>query len=238
MLRIGICDDERTSAEQLYLTLEPLLREDEEIIYEFSNGVSAVNWLKRHPGEMELLFLDVEMEPVDGICTAERIRTFDRDIFLVFVTGHEEFVLSGYRVNASDYVIKPADRERLADLLDRVRREMETRSGAVLAFKSPDGICQIPYRRIRYFYSERRLVHVVCGEETLSFYGKLSDLEKRLPHGFVRIHNRYIVNADWVERVNGNRVITEGRELPVSRSMKQEAVSALARLILEKRKWG
>ena len=64
MLRIGICDDERTSAEQLYLTLEPLLREDEEIIYEFSNGVSAVNWLKRHPGEMELLFLDVEMEPV------------------------------------------------------------------------------------------------------------------------------------------------------------------------------
>ena len=117
MLRIGICDDERTSAEQLYLTLEPLLREDEEIIYEFSNGVSAVNWLKRHPGEMELLFLDVEMEPVDGICTAERIRTFDRDIFLVFVTGHEEFVLSGYRVNASDYVIKPVDRERLADLL-------------------------------------------------------------------------------------------------------------------------
>ena len=165
MLRIGICDDERTSAEQLYLTLEPLLREDEEIIYEFSNGVSAVNWLKRHPGEMELLFLDVEMEPVDGIC-------------------------------------------------------------------------QIPYRRIRYFYSERRLVHVVCGEETLSYYGKLSDLEKRLPRGFVQIHNRYIVNADWVERVSGNRVITEGRELPVSRSMKQEAVSALARLILEKRKGG
>lgn len=99
-------------------------------------------------------------------------------------------------------------------------------------------ICQIPYRRIRYFYSERRLVHVVCGEETLSYYGKLSDLEKRLPRGFVRIHNRYIVNADWVERVSGNRVITEGRELPVSRSMKQEAVSALARLILEKRKGG
>lgn len=167
----GICDDERASAEKLYLTLEPFLREEEEIIYEFSNGVSAANWLAKHPGEMELLFLDVGMEPIDGIQTAERIRTFDRDIFLVFVTGHEEFALHGYRVNASDY-------------------------------------------------------------------GKLSDLEKELPHGFVRIHNRYIVNADWVGRVNGNKVITEGRELPVSRSMKQEAVSALARMILEKRKGG
>ena len=79
---------------------------------------------------------------------------------------------------------------------------------------------------------------MVCGEEDIPFYGKLNDLEKELPRRFVRIHNRYIVNADWVERVNGNRVITEGRELPVSRSMKQEAVSALARLILEKRKGG
>lgn len=209
MLRIGICDDERVSAEALYLTLEPLLGEDEEIIYEFTNGVSAANWLERHPGEMELLFLDVEMKPVDGIKTAERIRTFDRDIFLVFVTGHEEFALRGYQVNA-----------------------------AAFAFKSPDGICQIPYSRIRYFYSERRLVHVICGAEDIPFYGKLSDLEKTLPHRFVRIHNRYIVNADWVERINANKVIAGGVELPVSRSMKQEAAASLARLILEEGKGG
>lgn len=238
MLRIGICDDERVSAEALYLTLEPLLGEDEEIIYEFTNGVSAANWLERHPGEMELLFLDVEMKPVDGIKTAERIRTFDRDIFLVFVTGHEEFALSGYQVNAADYVIKPAKRERLAALLDRVRREQEARSGAAFAFKSPDGICQIPYSRIRYFYSEKRLVHVICGTEDIPFYGKLSDLEKTLPHRFVRIHNRYIVNADWVERINANKVIVGGVELPVSRSMKQEAAASLARLILEEGKGG
>lgn len=209
MLRIEICDDERMSVEALYLTLEPLLGEGEEIICEFTNGVSAANWLEKHPGEMELLFLDVEMKPVDGIKTAERIRTFDRDIFLVFVTGHEEFVLRGYQVNA-----------------------------AVFAFKSPDGICQIPYSRIRYFYSERRLVHVICGAEDIPFYGKLSDLEKALPHRFVRIHNRYIVNADWVERLNGNKVIAGGVELPVSRSMKLEAAASLARLILEEGKGG
>lgn len=238
MLRIGICDDERASAEKLYLTLEPLLGEGEEIIYEFTNGVSAANWLEKHPGEMELLFLDVEMKPVDGIKTAERIRTFDRDIFLVFVTGYEEFALRGYQVNAADYVIKPAKKERMAALLDRVRRDLEARSGAVFAFRSPDGICQIPYSRIRYFYSERRLVHVICGAEDIPFYGKLSDLEKALPHRFVRIHNRYIVNADWVERLNGNKVIAGGVELPVSRSMKLEAAASLARLILEEGKGG
>jgi len=54
----------------------------------------------------------------------------------------------------------------------------------------------------------------------------------------VRIHNRYIVNADWVERLNGNKVIAGGVELPVSRSMKLEAAASLARLILEEGKGG
>ena len=60
MLRIALCDDEQEARDQLRFQLEKSLYEtDEEIVYEFSSGETAVRWLKKHPGEIDLLFLDV-----------------------------------------------------------------------------------------------------------------------------------------------------------------------------------
>lgn len=232
MLRIGICDDEASAREALYLALDPLLLEGETVVYEFSNGRSAVNWLEKHPGEMELLFLDVEMEPISGLEAASRIRAFDRDLFLVFVTGHEEFALDGYQVQAADYLVKPASSQRLLEILLRVRRELEERDGSVLTFKSPAGLFRIPFRSIDYLYSEKRLVHVVSRGADTSFYGRLDTVMEGLPHRFVRIHNRYVVNADAVEQITGTFVLAAGQTLPVSRSMKKEALAAFAHLLL------
>ncbi len=113
MLRIALCDDEQEARDQLRFQLEKSLYEtDEEIVYEFSSGETAVRWLKKHPGEIDLLFLDVEMKEMTGMEAAERIREFDKTILLVFVTGYSEYVFDGYRTGALDYVMKPAGEER------------------------------------------------------------------------------------------------------------------------------
>ena len=63
MLRIAICDDEGNARDILWMKLDKILREGEErIVYDFSSGGSAVSWLKKHPGEIDLLFLDVGMK--------------------------------------------------------------------------------------------------------------------------------------------------------------------------------
>ena len=124
MLRIGICDDECYARDALRLELEKLLEETEEIVYEFSGGETAVSWLKKHPGEIDFLFLDVEMKGVNGIRTAEQIREFDTRIQIVFVTGFRDFVFEGYRVQAVDYLVKPVDADRLSSVLSRVRRQL------------------------------------------------------------------------------------------------------------------
>ena len=62
------CDDEQEARDQLRFQLEKSLYEtDEEIVYEFSSGETAVRWLKKHPGEIDLLFLDVEMKEMTGM---------------------------------------------------------------------------------------------------------------------------------------------------------------------------
>lgn len=234
MLRIGICDDSADARDALHLQLEKVLREEsEEIVYEFSSGSGAVRWLKKHIGEIDLLFLDVEMPEMNGMEAAEEIRKFDSSILIVFVTGYSDYVFDGYRVNALDYIIKPAGTERLAEVLKRVREHLYKKMDEMYLFKNTEGTFRLPIDSIYYFYSDRRKVILVCEEKEYSFYGKLDEVEQQLSGRFVRIHQRYLVNPDRVERISGEHVtMMGGIELPVSRALKEEATGKLAKAML------
>ena len=125
MHRIAMCDDETEAREALYLLLDQELHEEsEQIVYEFSTGTAAANWLQKHPGEIDLLFLDVEMDGMNGMETAKKIRTFDQNLLIVFVTGFADYVFDGYSVGAMDYLMKPVSRGKLQSLLARVREKL------------------------------------------------------------------------------------------------------------------
>ncbi len=234
MIRIGICDDEAEARDGLRFALEKVLREGrEEIVYEFVSGKNAASWLKKHPGEIDLLFLDVEMKEPNGMETARYIRTFDEEILIVFVTGHKDYVFDGYEADALDYVLKPAEPERLKRILERVRRIMEKNREKTFIFKNMDGAYRLPFGRILYFYSDRRKVSAVTREKEYPFYGKLDEIQTIAGKNFVRIHQRYLVNVRKVERIGKNEVEVEGILLPVSRNMKADALAALARSVLE-----
>lgn len=232
MIRIAICDDETQARDNLRFQLEKLLYEkNEEIVYEFSSGNSAVRWLEKHPGEIDLLFLDVEMPDSNGMETARRIREFDRELMIVFVTGHPDYVFDGYGVQALDYVVKPAGEERLRQLFLRVRALLAREQERVFVFRNTEGTYRMPFDKILYFYSDRRLVKLVTEKGEYAFYGRLDQVEGQT-EGFVRIHQRYLVNAAAVEYIGHDEVTAAGKTLPVSRSMKERAMSQLAKAML------
>lgn len=238
MLRIGICDDQMEARDALRFQLEKVIREEaEQIVYEFSTGESAVRWLKKHPGEIDLLFLDVEMKGINGMEAAGRIREFDRDICLVFVTGYTDYVFDGYKVNALDYVIKPVGAERIREVLKRVREQIFGSREKSFCFKTPEGTYRLLLSDISCFYSDKRKVNVVIAgrEEKLSyaFYGKLDEVEEQLSGAFVRVHQRYLVNPKWVTHIGKENVTVDDRSIPMSRAMKEEATVKLAKAMLE-----
>lgn len=233
MLRIAICDDEIRARDTLRFSLEKILLENmEEVVYEFSTGEGAIRWLRQHPGEIDLLFLDVEMEGISGIETARQIRNFDQKILIVFVTGYPDFVFDGYRVQALDYLLKPTDETRLSDVLHLVRYVLSDSVTKQFTFRNADGIYRLYLSDILYCFSERRKVFVVTRNKTISLYAKLDDVQNQIGTRFIRIHQRFLVNTDAVEQIQKDLVVIDGQNLPMSRSLKAEAFKKLAKAML------
>lgn len=235
MLRIALCDDETAARDTLRCQIEPLLRETEEIVYEFSSGQSAVRWLRSHPGQIDLLFLDIEMKESNGMETARRIRAFNETILIVFVTGYADYVYDGYEVGALDYVIKPAAPARIQTLLTRARSMLTAQEQQSFTFKNTDGIFRLPLSSIAYFYSDRRQVFAVTENDVFPFYGKLSEVSETVGSAFVRIHQRYLVNPSFADYIGHDRVTVLGQSLPVSRSLKEDALRRLANALLSQK---
>lgn len=235
MLRIGICDDLYDARMTLRAALERALdrRQTEGQFREFSSGEGLLRWLESHAGELDLVFLDMEMGELDGMETARRLRAMDEGLQLVFVTGYADHVFDGYAVGALGYLMKPPKAEQLSEVLDRCMAALCREGDRAFVCRSGDTTFRIPKRNILYFYSDRRQVTCVTAGRDYTFYGKLDEVERDVAEGFVRIHQRYLVRAGAVDRMEGGEVFVGDTALPISRACQQTAMMALTRAMLE-----
>ena len=237
MLQIGICDDSREARQTLRWSLERLLetRAIKHQFYEFSSGEGILSWMEKHEGELALVFLDIEMQTMNGMETARKLREADSSLQLVFVTGYTDYVYDGYAVGALGYLLKPPKEPQLDDILIRALSALYRSANEVYVCRSGDSFYRIPRTKILYFLSDKRQIQCVTAERIYTFYEKLDEVEKELgDHHFVRIHQRYLVHALMVERVDGSEVTLQGGAvLPISRSCQTTAMAALTRVMLE-----
>lgn len=233
MLRIALCDDETDARDALRFQLEKaLIEETEKIVYEFSAGANAVSWLQKHPGEVDLLFLDIEMKGLNGMETARRIRAFDQNIMIAFLTGYPDYVFDGYSVGALDYIVKPVATQRLVELLHRVRIKLEQEKNLTFSFRNADGTWRFLLHDILYFYSDRRKVTLVTEQSEYAFYARLDEIEEQTGHQFVRIHQRYLINPAHVDYLGSDSVTVLGQELPCSRKYREAALQKIAKSMM------
>ena len=235
MLRIGICDDSADARMALRAALERALdrRRGAGTFFEFSSGERLLRWLEKHAGELDMVFLDIEMGELDGMETARRLREADEGLQLVFVTGYTDYVFDGYSVGALGYLMKPAQPERLDEVLDRGLEARLREEDKVFLCRSGETMYRIPKKAILYFSSDRRQVSCVSTARTYTFYGKLDEVERTVGDSFVRVHQRYLVRAGAVERMDGGQIFLGEEVLPVSRAHRSAALAALARTALE-----
>jgi two-component system, LytTR family, response regulator len=142
-IRTILVDDEPLAIQGLRLRLER--HEDVEIVETCSNGREAIRAIKTH--KPDLVFLDIQMPGFDGFSVIQGLMEVEPPLF-VFVTAYSDHAIRAFQAQATDYLMKPVEEERLADTLDRIRQRLAEKRGVeevgrlkeVLAEVAPEAV--------------------------------------------------------------------------------------------------
>lgn len=232
MVTIGICDDEQQMRKTLRQILEQSLQLQgmEYQIFEYISGEELIAGTKVQ--DLDILFLDIEMSALDGIQTARLLRKKGMKTVIIFVTAYPEFVFQGYEVHAFHYILKPYKEKKITQVMEQALKEMNLSKVHYFMVEQKSKLVRIPLDRTVAFCSERRKICVIMKEESIEFYGKLNEVETSLPEYFIRIHNRYIVNLNFVTTLEKDCCILGKHSFPVSRTYRQNLEVAFARAML------
>jgi two-component system response regulator LytT len=122
-----IVDDEQLARDELAFLLKAVGEVD--VVAQGRNGVEAVNLIKEH--NPDLVFLDVQMPGLDGFGVIKKL--LDKKVRMpqvVFSTAFDQYAVKAFEVNAVDYLLKPFDKKRVAESIQRARRKLESASGS------------------------------------------------------------------------------------------------------------
>lgn len=231
-MEICICDDEK----ELRKSLSKIIKTELQLqgipcrIREFDSGSALLEGLEEEDGD--ILFLDIKMKGLNGIDTATQLRKISPHIVIIFITAYPDFVFQGYEVRAFRYILKPYREDKIREILGLAVEESRRMEEQFYYIKQKGQLLRLPLKEILYFKSDRKKVTAVAVKGQEVFYARLSDIEAELPTGFIRIHNRYLVNLSHVSRIGNTFCLCGEEQLPVSRACRQELAAAFARKLL------
>jgi len=199
MIRALIVDDEAPARSELRYLL--VAHPDVEVVGEAASAAEAAALTRTV--RVDVVFLDVEMPGGDGIAGAAHWRDRSFPPALVYVTAHGRYAVDAFAVEATDYLLKPVDPERLARVVERLRDragdDRETQPAPRIAVVAGAGTDLLEPDEIHYVQAEGDYCRVHTHDRAYLATVPLAELERRLPAGrFVRIHRSYLVNLGKV----------------------------------------
>lgn len=230
MLKIGLLEDEQDQAERLVRFLVQYQSAHPQFAYTLQRYNRALELLDHYERDFDLLFLDIRLPDMTGMEAAHRIREFDRNVMIIFVTSLTQYAVEGYSVQAFDYIVKPIGYESFAAKLERALRVLSYRDpGVVLDIKTREGSLRLTSDMIHYFevFDHDLMIHTDDG--VIKQWGSLSKYEKQLAGAhFARCNSCYLVNLKYVRGICGDEVLVGSDRLAVSKSRRKAFLQALA----------
>jgi two-component system response regulator LytT len=209
-----VVDDEQLACDELAFLLQDF--PEVEVIARGSNGLEALEMIPRL--QPDVVFLDVHMPGLDGMGVVRRLREKGLDLpHFIFVTAYDQYAVEAFRLEAMDYLLKPVEKSRLAETLERVRRSLQEARAPEAA--APRGAPAAPRTKLLVRSSNRNFIVdasdliyatiadglitlVTTNLEGQSNYRTIEDLQANLDREmFWRVHRSYLVNINRIKEV-------------------------------------
>lgn len=233
MIRVAIVEDDKNYAERLK---KYIVRYEEE-----SGKRFQITWFKdgediveNYKADYDIILMDIEMQFMDGMTTAEEIRKNDSEVVIIFITNMPQYAMKGYAVTALDYVLKPINYFAFSQRIERALNRMERRQKKYINISYKGKVKKIDVRDILYIEVRDHDLYFHTIEGEICQRGTMKEIEKTLANEpFFRCNKGYLINLDYVNKVEGGSVTVGDEEVLVSRARKKDLLDALNNYINE-----
>ncbi len=222
MIRIAICDDEKHMSDHIRAMASDFFRKKNREIQlrTFSSGEELLSY----DGQIDILFLDIQMKGMDGIETARKLRDSKFRGFLIFITVLKEMVFQSFEVQAYDYLVKPVEEKQFEKTMERLYTSMQNASeDSLLVQKGYEGRIIREEEIVFCEIIDRKIYLNLASGEVVDYYERIENLETKLGSHFFRCHRSYLINLKHLKGYkNGTACMDNGKEVPVSRLRSRE----------------
>ena len=202
------------------------------LVGEFDNAMKAADVIAR--GEVQLLFLDIQMPRITGL---EFFRTLHNPPPVIFTTAFPQYALDGFEVNALDYLVKPISFERFFKAVMKAKEFYEVREQNMAPtteiathfyIKADNKIVKINFEDILFAEALQNYVVIHTHDKKYITYLTFRSVEEYLPQAqFVKTHKSYIVAASRIDSIEGNEIRIGQHSIPISRNLKDEVMERI-----------
>ncbi len=241
MFKIAVVDDDPNYRELIVSYLKRYEGESGNRldISQYSDGSDLTTELSgRIDSGFDLILLDVEMKFMDGIETARKIRQFDLKTVIIFITNAPQYAISGYEVDAMDYVLKPINYFPFSQTVHRAIGRMKEREHKFVFLSGKGYAYKVDLFNLKYVEVDgHKLDFYLADKDTpLTINESMKKIESQLGDKmFFRCSQGYLVNLEFVDGLDGMDVMVAGKRIPVSKSSKRAFIDALNNYMSEVR---
>jgi DNA-binding LytR/AlgR family response regulator len=226
VLSLAVCDDDIPITGMLEKILEKVSKENfiDIEINVFFDGEKLSSAVERGD-RFDIIYLDIEMKAENGIVAAKRIRKYDKKVYIVYVTNHENYMRSSFDVRPFRFLLKPVNekevRKSFLDAYDEI-----SAVDYYFRYKYRKSHFKILIADVLYFESQKRKIKIKTLDSSFEMYGKLNDIQKMLGREksvFLRVHQSYLINYRHVLNVAYEYVIMNNLEqIPISEDRRKK----------------
>lgn len=237
-MRIVICDDQKQIVEKLAGMILEKYEADIESLNQYTDFQMLLSDLEDGCIFLpDILFMDIVFAQGDtaGILAAKAIKDKYPDMQLIFITGYLEQVPNVFMTHPDNVLMKPIEREKLYEALERARKVLHEKETDLIQIKSRGALVILDPNKILFVESKIHELMIHQTDKTEQIRLKMSDFIPMLSLSFIRIHQSYIVNAKYLNRLTREEaVLSDGTILPVSRGKYKDAKEAFGKYLIKK----
>jgi two-component system LytT family response regulator len=225
-----IVEDEFLAREELKYFIKNYSKID--IIAEFEDGIEVLKFLQN--SEVDIIFMDINIQSLDGVLLAKSISKFSKKPYIVFITAYREHAAEAFEIEAFDYILKPYSESRIVSMLKKLEISNEHKENSFhktniqnkINLWKNDKIIVVDIDDIYYCVAEERITNVFTKKDAYSVNLGIAEFYDSLPKDiFFRCHRSYIVNINkireiipWFNNTYNLKLQDIDYQIPVSRS--------------------